>query len=301
MLRGNDGQNIFFCDADRCRLCLLIQQGVERYGHRIHAFCLMTNHIHLLVQVNQTPLSKIVHNLAFRYSQDFNRRYGKIGHLFQGRYKAILLDEVDYFLKLVRYIHMNPVRANMVRDPSAYFWSGHRAYLGENEIAWLSIEHALKKFDVVQERARKLYNDYILKIETQEELNELRSCFKDGQVLGNNEFTEAVRETYEKPTEKNISLSAIVEAACTVFSVDKSMLSSPSQLRKICLARGAIAAQALENGLSINEIAKVFKRDKSTISHMCSSFLTKYRLCDSLKQQTQLLKEKSTQLAILQA
>lgn len=301
MLRGNDGQSIFFSDADRCRFCLLIQQGVEKFDHRIHAFCLMTNHIHLLVQVNQTPLSKIVHNLAFRYSQDFNRRYGKIGHLFQGRFKAILLEEQDYFLKLIRYIHMNPVRANMVRDPSDYDWSGHRAYLGDNEIAWLTIEHALKKFDVTEGRARKLYNDHILKTETPEELDELRRCFKDGQLLGNEEFAESVREIFEKPEEKVVSLSVIVEAACTVFSVDKSMLSSPSQLRNICLARGAVASQAIQNGVPMTEVANVLRRDPSTVSRMCSSFLAKYHLCEDLKQQIQLLKEKSAQLAILQA
>ena len=301
MLRGNDGQNIFFYDGDRCRLCLLIQQGMERYGHRIHAFCFMTNHIHLLVQVNQTPLSKIVHNLAFRYSQDFNKRYGKIGHLFQGRYKAILLDEEGYFLKLIRYIHMNPVRANMVKEPSAYHWSSHNAYLGENEIAWLIIEHALKKFDIVRDRARKLYNDYTLKKETQEELAELRSSFKDGQILGNDEFAASIRETCDKPIDSPVPLSAIIEAACIVFSVEMPMIASPSQSRQICLVRGAIVAQALENGMSITNTAKVLRRDESTVSRLCSRFLAKYHLCDDLKNQARLLKEKSIQLANLQA
>lgn len=109
MLRGNNGHDIFFSDADRSSMCLFLQQGVEKYGHRIHAFCFMKNHIHLLVQAGEVPLSKIVHNLAFRYSQRINRKNKRYGHLFQGRFKAILIEESAYFSRLLRYIHMNPV------------------------------------------------------------------------------------------------------------------------------------------------------------------------------------------------
>jgi REP element-mobilizing transposase RayT len=94
MLRGNDGQDIFFSKSDMYNLCLLIQEGTERYGHRIHAFCFMKNHIHLLVQVAEISLSKIVHNLAFRYSQKINRKNKKIGHLFQGDLRLSLLTKV---------------------------------------------------------------------------------------------------------------------------------------------------------------------------------------------------------------
>ncbi len=120
MLRGNDGQNIFFSDSDRCVMCLLLQEGKERYGHWIHAFCFMRNHIHLLIQVGEIPLSKIMQNVAFRYAQRINRKTKKIGHLFQGRFKAILIEERSYFIKLLRYIHLNPVRAKIVNSPENY-------------------------------------------------------------------------------------------------------------------------------------------------------------------------------------
>lgn len=302
MLRGNDGQKIFFSDADRCRMCLLIQQGVERYGHRIHAFCLMSNHIHLLVQVAHTPISKIVHNLAFRYSQGINRRYGKIGHLFQGRFKSILLEESDYFLKLIRYIHMNPVRAKLVSKPEDYQWSGHRAYLGiDDDIVWLTIDYALAKFDNVLGQARHMYNDYILKIESKEELNELRMNFKDSQVLGNDDFLEEIRETNKLESEPTIPLSVILDAACQVFGIEKTMLSSFSQSRKLSLARGAIVLHAQEIGMSLEDIAIAFKRNGSTLSSLRSRFLQKYRNCEDLKHQVDKLKEKARQLADLQA
>lgn len=134
MLRGNDGQDIFFSDADHCAMCLLLQEGVEKYGHRIHAFCFMRNHIHLLIQVGEISLSKIMQNLAFRYSQKINRKNKRIGHLFQGRFKAILIEEHNYFTRLLRYIHTNPVRANVVDTPENYIWSSHNAYIGRNEV-----------------------------------------------------------------------------------------------------------------------------------------------------------------------
>ncbi|MCP4041099.1 MAG: hypothetical protein GY731_03955 [Gammaproteobacteria bacterium] len=82
----------------------------------------------------ETSLSKIIQNLSFRYTRWVNKGQGRIGHLFQGRYKAILVDAEAYLLELVRYIHLNPVRAQLVNDPGAYAWSGHRGYLGREEI-----------------------------------------------------------------------------------------------------------------------------------------------------------------------
>ena len=177
MMRGNDGQTIFFYNEERCRLCLLIQEGVEKYGHCIHAFCLMGNHIHLLIRVGLTPLSKIIHNLSFRYSQYFNRRHKKIGHVFQGRFKAILIQEEAYFLRLLRYIHMNPVRAHLVEEPEAYPWSGHGAYLGQMEFVWLTTEYGLGKFADQLGIARLKYRDYVLNRETENCQNHCCSCY----------------------------------------------------------------------------------------------------------------------------
>ena len=122
MLRGNDGQPIFFDDEDRCRMCLLIQEGIERFGHSIHAFCFMTNHLHLAIQVVEVSISRIIQNLAFRYTRYINRKQKRIGHLFQGRFKSIVVDGKRYLKELVRYIHLNPVRAGIVYQPEKYVW-----------------------------------------------------------------------------------------------------------------------------------------------------------------------------------
>ncbi|MBU0675034.1 MAG: transposase, partial [Proteobacteria bacterium] len=96
MLRGNGGQNIFYSTADRSRFCLLMQEGVERYRHRIHAYCLMSNHVHLIIEVGTIPLSRIIQNLSFRYTRYINTKKKRIGHLFQGRYKSLLIDGDSY-------------------------------------------------------------------------------------------------------------------------------------------------------------------------------------------------------------
>ena len=145
-LRGNAGQAIFFDNRDRTRFYLLLQEGIERFRHRIHAFCLMSNHVHLAIQVGDIPLSRIMQNLSFRYTRWINWRQNRSGHLFQGRYKAVLVDADAYLLELTRYIHLNPVRAGIVKEPEDSPWSSHRAYLGREVISWLTTDWVLSQF-----------------------------------------------------------------------------------------------------------------------------------------------------------
>src|SRR3990167_4228280 len=123
MMRGNNKQTIFASNSEYVQFCLLMQEGIERYGHHVLAFCFMPNHIHLAIQIGDVSLSKVCQNLAFRYTQFYNRQHVSIGHLFQGRFKSILVNGEIYLKKLIRYIHLNPVRAKLVTDPSEYFWS----------------------------------------------------------------------------------------------------------------------------------------------------------------------------------
>jgi putative transposase len=157
ILRRKGGQKIFFSQEDRFRFYLLLQEGIERYGHRIHAFCLMTNHIHLAIQVGDMTLARIIQNISFRYTRWVNWRQSRTGHLFQGRYKAVLVDADFYLLGLTRYIHLNPVRSGIVRKPENYPWSGHRAYLGLETIPWLTTDWVLSMFSSNVKRARRAY------------------------------------------------------------------------------------------------------------------------------------------------
>ena len=159
ILRGNAGQPVFLADVDHYRFFLLLQEGTYRFGYRVHAFCCMTNHIHLVLQAGDIPLSGGMQNLSFRYTRWINWREQRTGHLFQGRYNAVLVDGDSYLLELVRYIHLNPVRAGMVDNPEEYPWSSHRAYLGKELLPWLTTEQVLGQFGKSSVTARKVYKE----------------------------------------------------------------------------------------------------------------------------------------------
>jgi REP element-mobilizing transposase RayT len=161
ILRGNARDDIFFADEDRNRFYLLLQEGVERFGHRIHAFCLMTNHVHLAVQVGDVPLSKIMQNVSFRYTRWVNWRKNRTGHLFQGRHKAFLVDTDEYLLQLIRYIHLNPVRVGLTKLPVDYRWSSHLAYLGKEVLPWLATDWALSHFAPTNGKARQGFARFV--------------------------------------------------------------------------------------------------------------------------------------------
>ena len=301
MLRGNDGQEIFFSKTDRYALCFLMQEGVERYGHRIHAFCFMKNHIHLLIQVAEIPLSKIMHNLAFRYSQKINRKNNKIGHLFQGRFKAILIDESKYFNRLLRYIHLNPVRANIVQTPEDFFWSSHNAYLGQDEITWLTTGYGLSKFGRTVEEARVLYSIYSSKAESHEELAELKGSFKDGQVLGEDDFLNEVRKINCIQLDSKLSLRSILKAVCFLTEIEEELILSPSKTQLASYARGVVSSIAKREKIPIEEVAKLMGRDGSTISSLVSRFSFRYANCPETGDLITKASIKAQQIAELQA
>jgi len=301
MLRGNDGQTIVFCDSDRSRMCLLIQEGVEKYGHRIHAFCFMGNHIHLLVQVGNIPLSKLIHNLSFRYSQFINRRHKKIGHLFQGRFKAIIIQENTYFLRLLRYIHMNPIRAHLVKEPETYLWSSHRAYLGNVEFVWLTTNYGLSKFENNLDVARLEFRNYVLKQETEESLKELQQGFKDGQILGDDNFLENIKNSRNDESSIKISVQIILESLYQIYSVDQTTLASRLRTDRLSVIRGAAGLFARQKGIPLEELAKAFKRDGSTISRLAQQFSQKQAYNEDLQNQYQQLEMLVTRFAVTHA
>jgi REP-associated tyrosine transposase len=127
--RGNHRQLTFLSDDDYRAYLGLLAKYQKRYGVILYAYCLMPNHVHVLIEMSDSPLSKFMQGVQQSYTQRFNRVYGKVGHLFQGRYKAIVCERDEYLVTLIRYIHLNPVRAGLVPDAAAYPYSGHAAYL----------------------------------------------------------------------------------------------------------------------------------------------------------------------------
>ena len=276
--RGNARQPIFLDAYDRHHFYSLIAEGVERFEARIHSFCLMTNHFHLALQVGDFALARIMQNLEFRYVQRFNKRHKRVGYLFQDRYRAILIDEDSYLLDLVRYVHLNPVRARVVEDPKEYQWSSHRAYLGDEFLPWLTTERVLGVFDREITRARELYRNFI--DEGKNTHGDLMIQFKegsekDGRILGKDTFIEGLlRRVGQGPT-KQVLLDEILRVVCHIYEVNEAELAA-SVSRRATEARALSAVLVGEQSkLSLTELSRRLAQNVSTISMAAKRLLNR--------------------------
>lgn len=160
--RGDRREAIFEGDADRTQFLELLGDVVERFNWCCHAYCLMSNHYHLIIATPDANLSKGMRQLNGVFTQWSNRRYRRSGHLFQGRFKAVLVDADSYLLELTRYVVLNPVRAGMVVAAADWPWSSFRATTGDEEApAWLEVDGLLAQFGTCRARAVSAYERFV--------------------------------------------------------------------------------------------------------------------------------------------
>lgn len=268
LIRGNANQKIFFETSDYLRFLRFIGEGIQKYRHQVHAYCLMPDHIHMAVQVGDIPLSRIMQNLSFRYTQWMNRRQDRVGHLFQGRYKAVLVDANSYLLELVRYIHLNPVRAGMVKSPEAYPWSSHLSYLGEKKLPWLRMDWVLSRFSSSSGQTGNEYREFVhseLAGGQREEFH--RGTKGERRALGESPFIEEVFRRAQQERNKDLSMGDIIRRVCEHYGVKETELSAAGKSHRNSLVRGIIAWLILESGeLTLTELSKRLNRDISTLS-----------------------------------
>ena len=267
ILRGNGGDDIFYSKADRSRFYLLLQEGVERYGHRIHAFCLMTNHVHLVIQVGEVPLSRIIQNVSFRYTRYLNRRRKRIGHLFQGRYKALLIDADSYLLELARYIHNNPIRAGLAKTPADYLWSSHRAYVGRESISWLTTDWVLSQFGKREKKARQKFDDFCNKGKGEERRKEFHSGTFEGRILGDDRFSENVLAMAEEKYAVVQDVKEIVDVVCKAYRINEQAIVAQGKQQPGAEAR-AVASYLVQDaeGLLLTDLGSYLHRDIAILS-----------------------------------
>jgi len=160
--RGNAGTEIFLDDKDRLRFLEILSEAVERFGWICHAYCLMTNHYHLLIETPQPNLSRGMRHLNGVYTQWFNRQHSRTGHLVRGRFKSIVLEKESYLLELARYVVLNPVRAKIVRSAKDWRWSSYRATAGQVvPPGFLTIDWLLSQFGDHRGKAMRAYRDFV--------------------------------------------------------------------------------------------------------------------------------------------
>ena len=160
--RGDRRENIYFCDADRRAWLELLGKVCERFNWMCHAWCQMSNHYHIVVETVEGNLSQGMRQLNGVYTQHINSAYQRVGHVFQGRYKGILVEKESYLLELARYVVLNPVRAGMVDDPQQWPWSSYAAMTGEKQAPpWLQTDWILGQFDRNRGQAVMGYVDFV--------------------------------------------------------------------------------------------------------------------------------------------
>ena len=281
ILRGNGRQDVFLSTGDRHFFYELLAEGVARFGYRVHAFCLMTNHLHLALQAGDRELSAGMQNLSFRYTRYLNTRRKRVGHVFQGRFKAFLVDQDRYGLALVRYLHLNPVRAKLVRTAAAYPWSSQRAYLGREALPWLTSDWVLGQFGERLGPARARFAAFVEAGGEDGHLEMFYGGKDDSRVVGEEDFVRKVLPRKVRAA-RPPSLSAIVVHVCRSASLSEAALKAPGKGRSEARARALIGWLSVKSkAATLTRVAGHFNRELSTLSHAVSALEERSRNSDS--------------------
>jgi len=195
--RGDCREDIYRDNEDREQWLEILSQVCERFNWVVHGYCQMSNHYHLLAETVDGNLSRGMRQLNGIYTQKFNRRHHESGHLFQGRYKAILVQKETYLLELTRYVVLNPVRARMVKRPEDWAWSSFNAMIGaDTESQWLDVDWTLSQFGKDRTQAISAYRQFVMEGKG---LPDPKEQVKHQMFLGNEIFNTEKIQSIEKP------------------------------------------------------------------------------------------------------
>jgi len=198
MNRGRRGETIFPEPVDYLYFIELLKDTAKMWNIRVAAYCLMSNHYHLLVQTPEANLSRCMRHINGLYTQRYNRRHNGDGQLFRGRYKSILVDADSYLLELVKYIHRNPLRAGITDSLDTYIWSSHKGYVSQaDKWNWLCKDFILSMLTKNKQKEKKAYTDFM----REEESTYITSFFTRDNlpaILGAEEFIDRIRKQFYK-------------------------------------------------------------------------------------------------------
>jgi REP element-mobilizing transposase RayT len=284
MARGIEGQDIFRDTRDRNEFLRRLSQVVIEGKIELFAWCLLPNHFHLLVRPRVMLLSTMMRRLMTGYAVWHNRRYGRKGHLFQNRYKSIVVEEDPYFLELVRYIHLNPIRAGLVNqftELSKYPYSSHAVIVGQRDFDCQDVEGVLAWFGDKRGEARREYCSFVAAGLDQGTREDLRSgkmiqgargrnkhpdseegeenALRDSRILGNGQFVEQIiwlDNQYR--IKKQINSEDILSEVCSKWEISKEQLLSKQRARNVSRARREFFLRAHEEaGDSMASLARL--------------------------------------------
>jgi len=300
MIRGVEGTSIFRQDSDRQAFLDRLGKIVNETGTKILAWVLMDNHVHLLIFSGPKGISPFMRRLLTGYAIYYNHKYSRRGHLFQDRYKSIVCDNDTYLLELVRYLHLNPLRAGLVKSIEGlnkYQWCGHAALIGRNSNEWQEREYVLKHFSDNPRKAIRNYLRYVTEGKGQEHRPDLvggglvRSLGgwsrvvslrekvevieHDSRILGDGDFVKKILAEADSDLRRQIYaggkkeiISQVIGAFCAKEGVEEKEILRGGQRRKTARARARIAFQLNRDwGISLAEIARNLGVSTSAIAN----------------------------------
>ena len=299
IVRGIEQRNIFKDDIDRINFLDRLGKVLSETGTKCFAWSLIPNHFHLLLRTGAYPLSTVMRRLLTGHALSFNGRHNRSGHLFQNRYKSILCQENTYLLELVRYLHLNPIRAGLVMDIAmldTYPFCGHSVIMGKKERVWQDDVYVLSLFHKKISTARSRYKTFVLKgiqkgrrpeltggglIRSSGGWSEIKSLRRanmhlksDERILGDSEFVERVLKTADESLEKKYHLKSkgfdtrkLAERVAEIFAIDPEEIFQPGKQPKKVKARSVFCYWAVrELGLTMACLAPKLNISQPAVS-----------------------------------
>jgi len=266
--RGNARQKMFLSDDDCRRYLTYLAAYQQRDRFRVFAYVLMPNHVHLLIETAAVPLSRTMQRLNSRYSQAFNRTHRRVGHVLQGRYHALLCEKDAYLLALTRYLHLNPVRAKLVKEPGDYPWSSYGAYGGRPSPVAIESAEVLRHFGNGVRSARARYQRFV-----HEALGDghERAYYAavEGRLLGSEEFVARLRPTEPAPpsVRRPIPIPRVIALVAGYFGQEPRALHGPGKQRNRLEARAWLAyVTSRHTTIGASQLAEALSVDPSCMS-----------------------------------
>ena len=299
IFRGIEQRLIFRDDRDRDQFIDRLSEILAETDTPCYAWALMPNHVHFLLKTGLTPIATIMRRLLTGYAGYFNRRHRRHGHLFQNRYKSILCQEEPYFRELVRYIHLNPLRAKLVEEIKAldkYPYSGHSVVLGSVRRDWQQVDYVLGFFGKTKSASRRAYRHFVTKGVSQGRRHELTggglvrslggwTAFRalrggsmrikgDERILGDSDFVEAVLREADEQLERRYQLKTrgfdlerVAERVAQVLDIPLEIVWEKSRRPQVAVARSLLCYWASkELGMSMTNLAKRLNLTQPAIS-----------------------------------
>ena len=240
----------------------------------------MTNHIHILLERQAEKVGSIMQRVLGGYSRYYNRTYKHVGHVFQARHKAILCQTDRYLAELVRYIHLNPVKAGMVNLPEEYPYSSHRAYLGLDDPGITDVDPVLRLFGSTKAAAREAFSAYVtagIGIQYPDDLDSP----VEGYILGSDEFVDETihrigdtprrRSEHTKVEARQFDAAELISAVAQVFGLSSEQFCGPEKSAKAILAKETLILIGREQGATVNQLSLIAGLDTSNISRRCDA------------------------------